>query len=104
MATETKTQEAPTPKAKRSFQFPSAVTTLVIVTLLVWIAALFIPSGAYKETPDGAPIPAKLRRQAEPADPCPGQRHLRTEEPRHRGGRHRDAGTPVRPDRRHLLH
>jgi len=55
MATQTKEQEAPTPKAKRSFEFPSAVTTLVIVTVLVWIAALFIPSGAYKETPDGAP-------------------------------------------------
>ena len=40
MATQTKPQAAP--KAKRSFQFPSAVTTLVIVTLLVWIAALFI--------------------------------------------------------------
>ena len=51
MATQTKPQAAP--KAKRSFQFPSAVTTLAIVTLLVWIAALFIPSGAYKETPDG---------------------------------------------------
>ena len=42
MATRTTEQEAPAPKAKRSFQFPSAVTTLVIVTVLVWIAALFI--------------------------------------------------------------
>ena len=46
MATQIKEQEAPAPQAKRSFQFPSAVTTLVIVTLLVWIAALFLPSGA----------------------------------------------------------
>src|SRR5215469_13208895 len=66
MATETKTQEAPAPKAKRSFQFPSAVTTLVIVTLLVWIAALFIPSGAYKETPEGTPIPGSYHRVPSP--------------------------------------
>jgi uncharacterized ion transporter superfamily protein YfcC len=66
MAAETKTQEAPAPKAKRSFQFPSAVTTLVIVTLLVWIAALFIPSGAYKETPDGTPIPGSYHRVPSP--------------------------------------
>ena len=66
MATRTTEQEAPAPKAKRSFQFPSAVTTLVIVTLLVWIAALFIPSGAYKETPDGTPIPGSYHRVPSP--------------------------------------
>jgi len=52
--------------AKRSFQFPSAVTTLVIVTLLVWIAALFIPAGAYKETPEGTPIPGSYHRVPSP--------------------------------------
>ena len=66
MATQAKEQEAPAPKAKRSFQFPSAVTTLVIVTLLVWIAALFIPSGVYEETPDGAPIPGSYHRVPSP--------------------------------------
>src|SRR5262245_22327556 len=66
MATQAKEQEAPTPKAKRTFQFPSAVTTLVIVTLLVWIAALFIPSGVYKETPDGTPIPGSYHRVPSP--------------------------------------
>src|SRR5215471_11958968 len=66
MATQTREQEAPAPKAKRSFQFPSAVTTLVIVTLLVWIAALFIPSGVYKETPDGAPIPGSWHQVPSP--------------------------------------
>ena len=64
MATQTKPQAAP--KSKRSFQFPSAVTTLVIVTLLVWIAALFIPSGVYKETPDGTPIPGSYHRVPSP--------------------------------------
>jgi len=62
MATRTKEQEAPAPEAKRSFQFPSAVTTLVIVTVLVWIAALFIPSGVYKETPEGTPIPGSYHQ------------------------------------------
>jgi uncharacterized ion transporter superfamily protein YfcC len=39
-------------KASRSrFQFPSAVTTLAIVTVLVWVAALFIPPGAMPRTP-----------------------------------------------------
>ena len=66
MATQAKEQEAPAPEAKRSFQFPSAVTTLVIVTLLVWIAALFIPSGAYKEAPDGTPIPGSYHRVPSP--------------------------------------
>jgi uncharacterized ion transporter superfamily protein YfcC len=66
MATQAEEQEAAAPKAKRSFQFPSAVTTLVIVTLLVWIAALFIPSGVYSETPDGAPIPGSYHRVPSP--------------------------------------
>ena len=35
-------------KPKRGFAFPSAVTTLAIVTFLVWVAALFIPSGTYQ--------------------------------------------------------
>jgi uncharacterized ion transporter superfamily protein YfcC len=66
MATQIKEQEAPAPQAKRSFQFPSAVTTLVIVTLLVWVAALFIPSGVYQETPDGTPIPGSYHRVPSP--------------------------------------
>jgi uncharacterized ion transporter superfamily protein YfcC len=64
MTTQTKPQA--TPNAKRSFQFPSAVATLVIVTLLVWVAALFIPSGVYKETPDGTPIPGSYHRVPSP--------------------------------------
>ena len=39
---------------------------LVIVTLLVWIAALFIPSGAYQEAPDGTPIPGSYHRVPSP--------------------------------------
>lgn len=34
--------------ARRKFSFPSAVTTLAIVTVLVWLAAIFVPSGVYQ--------------------------------------------------------
>ena len=57
---------APEPEAKRRFQFPSAVTTLVIVTLLVWVAALFIPAGQYDIAEDGAPIPGTYQRVDSP--------------------------------------
>jgi len=40
---------------KWRFQFPSAVTTLAIVSILVWVAALFIPAGQYATDADGSP-------------------------------------------------
>ena len=43
-----------TTTTKKKFQFPSAVTTLIIVTVLVWIAAIFLPSGRYQLDADGA--------------------------------------------------
>ncbi len=51
---------------KRGFKFPGAVTTLAIVTLLVWIATLFIPSGLYQLDADGSPIPGTFQQQASP--------------------------------------
>ena len=33
---------------KGGFQFPSTMTVLILVTLLVWIAAFLIPSGTYQ--------------------------------------------------------
>lgn len=50
----------------RGFSFPSAVTTLAIVTLLVWIAALFIPAGQYSVDADGSPIPGTYQRVESP--------------------------------------
>ncbi len=47
---------------KSGFKFPGAVTTLAIVTLLVWVAALFMPSGRYLTEPDGSPIPGTFER------------------------------------------
>lgn len=43
--------------SKRQFELPSAVTTLAIVTLLVWVAAFFIPAGTYATDDDGSLIP-----------------------------------------------
>ena len=43
--------------ARRRFSFPSAVTTLAIVTVLVWLAAIFVPSGLYQRDDAGAPVP-----------------------------------------------
>jgi uncharacterized ion transporter superfamily protein YfcC len=59
----------PEPKAqetKRGFKFPGAVTTLAIVTLLVWVAALFIPSGRYLSDVDGSPIPGTFEPTPSP--------------------------------------
>ncbi len=46
----------PPPKTRRSFEFPGAVTVLAAVTLVVWLAALIIPSGQYQTAEDGSPI------------------------------------------------
>ena len=43
--------------AEARFKFPGAVATLAIVTVLVWVAALFIPAGLYLSDVDGSPIP-----------------------------------------------
>ena len=51
---------------KGGFKFPGAVTTLAIVTLLVWVAALFMPSGRYLTDIDGSPIPGTFERIASP--------------------------------------
>ena len=56
--------EAQAPKL--GFKFPGAVTTLAIVVVLVWVAALFIPSGRYLTDADGSPIPGTYEQTASP--------------------------------------
>ena len=51
---------------KRGFKFPGAVTTLAIVTLLVWVAVLFIPAGRYQHDADGSPIPGTYEQIPSP--------------------------------------
>ena len=52
--------------SKKGFQFPTAVTILAIVTVLVWVAALFIPAGRYAVDADGSPIPGTYERIESP--------------------------------------
>ena len=51
---------------KKGFTFPGAVTTLAIVTVLVWVATMFIPSGRYQTDADGSPIPGTFQQIASP--------------------------------------
>ena len=46
---------------KKGFQFPSTMTVLIIVTLLVWIAAFLIPSGMYEHDENGVPTPGSYQ-------------------------------------------
>jgi uncharacterized ion transporter superfamily protein YfcC len=58
--------EAKPPRSQS--RFPGAVATLAIVTVLVWVAALFIPAGRYLTDLDGSPIPGTYERVAPPLD------------------------------------
>ncbi|GAA3164571.1 YfcC family protein [Blastococcus jejuensis] len=42
---------------RRKFSFPSALTVLFFVTIVVWLLAFAIPTGAYQVGDDGRPIP-----------------------------------------------
>lgn len=50
------------PEEKKGFQFPSTMTVLVIVTLLVWLAAFVIPSGTYERDDAGVPEPGSYQQ------------------------------------------
>jgi uncharacterized ion transporter superfamily protein YfcC len=50
-------------------RFPGPVATLAIVTVLVWIAALFVPPGVYQVDADGSPIPGTYAQIASPLTP-----------------------------------
>jgi uncharacterized ion transporter superfamily protein YfcC len=56
------------PERKKGFQFPSTMTVLVLVTLLVWVAAFLIPSGAYDRDESGVPAPGSYERIDSPQD------------------------------------
>ena len=59
------TAAAPEPE-KKGFQFPSTMTVLVLVTLLVWIAAFVIPSGTYERDEGGVPVPGSYEQVDSP--------------------------------------
>ncbi|MBO8185362.1 YfcC family protein [Streptomyces spirodelae] len=60
MPTEAESREA---EQQRGFTFPSALTVLAIVTLVVWVLAFFVPSGSYERGPDGAPKQGTYHRE-----------------------------------------
>lgn len=53
-------------KAKRSF--PAPITILLMVLFAVWLAAFFIPSGAYEVDDTGSPIAGTYRQIESPLD------------------------------------
>jgi uncharacterized ion transporter superfamily protein YfcC len=55
------------PKKKR-FEFPSTMTVLILVTLLVWVAAFLIPSGTYQHDETGVPKPGSFHQIDSPQD------------------------------------
>src|SRR6478672_7500344 len=55
--------EPPADGGSRRFKFPTALTVLALVLLVVWVASFFIPSGAYKIDPEtGGPVPGSYHR------------------------------------------
>jgi uncharacterized ion transporter superfamily protein YfcC len=56
------------PAEKNGFQFPSTMTVLILVTLLVWLAAFLIPSGTYEHDDNGVPTPGSYREIDSPQD------------------------------------
>ena len=50
------------------FRFPSTMTVLVVVTLLVWVAAFVIPSGTYQLDDAGVPQPGSYQQIDAPQD------------------------------------
>lgn len=56
------------PKQRR-FQFPTAVTILAIVLIIVWVAAAFITPGQYERDDAGAPIPGTFETVEPPLSP-----------------------------------
>ncbi|MFP4148273.1 MAG: YfcC family protein [Nitriliruptoraceae bacterium] len=57
-------KEGDAPPRKRGF--PTAVTTLALVMIAVWVLAIFLPPGAYERDEAGAPIPGTYERVEDP--------------------------------------
>jgi uncharacterized ion transporter superfamily protein YfcC len=56
------------PAEEKASAFPSALTILAIVIVLVWIATFFIPAGSYQSDEDGRPIPGSFERTDRPIE------------------------------------
>lgn len=70
MSDETTTPAEPDgEQPKQGFQFPTSLTVLAIVTLLVWAATFIIPPGLYQHDADGATIPGSFEQVEAPLTP-----------------------------------
>ena len=90
--------ELDAPSPARRLKFPTALTVLAVVLLLVWIAAFFIPAGLYDTDQDtGSPIPGTYHKLPDCGDgvkePCASSEpaNIRT-----RGAMHRIELSPRR--------
>ena len=61
-------QDSSAEPEKKGFEFPSTMTVLILVTLLVWIAAFLIPSGTYQHDEAGVPQPGSYQQIDSPQD------------------------------------
>ncbi len=55
-------------EAEKKRGFPSPFTILILVTIVVWIAVLFIPSGQYQLDDEGNPIAGSFHQIESPLD------------------------------------
>jgi uncharacterized ion transporter superfamily protein YfcC len=55
-------------RSERKRGFPSPFTILILVTILVWAAVLFIPSGQYQLDAEGNPIAGSFQQIPPPLD------------------------------------
>ena len=61
MASTTRNSEDQQDRA-RKWRFPSAITVLLVVTILVWLLAFIIPTGAYQVDDEGRPVPGSYEQ------------------------------------------
>jgi hypothetical protein len=59
---------APPGEPEQKQAFPSPFTILILVTILVWVAVLFIPSGQYQLAAEGSPIAGSFQEIPSPLD------------------------------------
>ena len=72
MAAQTPTTAPETGEKRSRFTFPSAFTVLFVVTILVWLLAFIVPTGAYKISEEtGGPVPGSYSGRATPGCPSP---------------------------------
>ena len=68
MATAEVRPKQPAAEKHHKFSFPSAFTVLFLVTVLVWLLAFIIPTGAYKTDPGRTADPGDVSHRRRRSD------------------------------------